>query len=164
MALDRDFPMTLTQVRVLVVGLAAMAAIGIALFGGFLPGLRPNYSAADITTVAGHRYYVESSLLSTPVFANSTAPWNVTFHNVTFELRLTNWYSLQGGIVHGNGTEANGTRYAFTLGELLPNGSRSTFFLSPDLIFAASWTGGWFGGPTIGLLVEVSYAPAAAPT
>lgn len=136
-----------------------MAVVGIALFGGLIPGLRPNYSAPATTTIAGHLYYVDSSPLLVPFFSNSTSPWNVTFHNVTFELRLTNWYSTNGGIVHGNGTEANGTRYAFALGERLPNGSRPALFVSPDSVFAAAWTGGWFGSLSIGLMVEVSYPP-----
>lgn len=151
--------MSRTQLRVLAVGIGAMAVVGIALFGGLIPGLRPNYSSPATTTLAGHQYYVDSSPLSIPFLSNNTPPWNVTFHGVTFELRLTNWYSVTGGIVHGNGTEANGTRYAFTLGERLPNGSRPALFISPDSVFAAAWAGGWLGGFTIGLLVEVSYVP-----
>ncbi len=156
--------MTPTQLRVLAIGLGVMAVVGIALFGGLIPGLRPNYSAPATTVIAGHLYYVESSPLLAPFLSNATAPWNVTFHNVTFELRLTNWYSVTGGIVHGNGTEANGIRYAFTLGERLSNGSRPALFVSPDSVFAAEWLGGWLGGSSIGLMVEVSYAPAAVST
>jgi hypothetical protein len=156
MVLERDYPMTRTQVRVLVVGLAVMAAFGIALFGGFIPGEKPNYAQPTIDTINGHRYYVEPTLLHYPVTvgANSSAPWNVTFHNVTFELEVTGWYYLTGGIIQGTGVEPNGTHYSFALG-VLPNGSRPTLYLSPDGVFGAEWTGGWFGPVTMLLLVAV---------
>jgi hypothetical protein len=158
MVLDRDYPTTPLQRRVLAIGLVVMIAIGIALFGGFLPGVKPNFSPPSTTTLNGHEYFVEATALHGPLFSNSSAPWNVTFHNVTFELRLTNWYSLWGGIVHFNGTEANGTRYMFALGQVLPNGSRAMLYVSPDSVFAAWWLGGLLAGPSVQLLVEVSYS------
>lgn len=158
MALDRDVPMTPAQRRILVIGLIVMLGFGVALFGGAIPGLRPSYTVSDVATLDGRPYYVGSTPLHGPVFGNSTPPWNVSFRNVTFDLWLTNWNSLHGGEVHGNGTESNGTRYGFVLGETLPNGTRTEFFLSPDRVFAVSWSGGWFGGSEIELWVLESYA------
>lgn len=162
MVLDHDVPMTPLERRILVVGLVVMAVFGIALFGGVIPGLRPNYSVSDVAILGGHSYFVGSTPLHVPTLGNSTPPWNVSFHNVTFGLWLTNWNSLRGGEVHGNGTERNGTDYAFTLGEILPNGTRTELFLSPDRVFAVSWAGGWFGGPEVELWVLQAYASADA--
>jgi hypothetical protein len=151
--------MTRLQARVLVIGLVVMIAIGIALFGGYIPGLKPNYSAPDIRLVDGHRYYALVTPLHYPGFTNISAPWNVSFRNVTFELQCVNWYSSTGGIVVATGTESNGTHYAFVMGQTLPNGTRSTLYLSPDRVFGASYPGGWFGGIAITLLVATSYLP-----
>jgi|GEM_PF-635008 len=157
MVLDRDFPMSSVQKRALVGGIVVMLVIGVALFGGLVPGLKPNYSAPSVTTWNGHEYYLEPTVLHIPLLVNSSAPWNVTFHAVTFELRLTNWYSFTGGIVHVNGTEANGSRYSFALGQMLPNGSRAMLYISPDSVFGVWFTGGWLGGIVVQLLVELSY-------
>lgn len=154
--------MTLLQRRVLVIGLIVMAVVGIALFGGLIPGLRPSYVASDVATLGGHSYFVGLTPLRVPTSGNSTLPWNVSFHNVTFAIWLTNWNSFRGGEVHGNGTEQNGTRYAFVLGEILPTGSRTQFFLSPDRVFGAYWVGGWLGGSEIELWVEQSYSTSNA--
>jgi len=160
MVLERDYPMTGLQRKVLVVGLVVMSAIGIALFGGLIPGVKPNYTAPAIVSVGGHLYYAEPTLLHYPVASNATSPWNVTFHNVTFQLAMTGWYYLTGGIVRGTGSEPNGTHYPFVLG-VLPNGSRPTLYLSPDGVFGAAWAGGWLGPVTVTLLVEV---PTSGPS
>lgn len=149
--------MTRIQTRVLAIGLVVMIAIGVALFGGLIPGLRPDYGGPATTFLNGHEYYVDAPVLNYPALGTSNSSMNVTFHNVTFALHLTNWYSVVGGIIHGNGTESNGTRYAFELGELLPNGTRPTLYVSPDSVFVGEWNGGWLGSPTIDLLVETSY-------
>jgi hypothetical protein len=151
MVLDRDFPMTDLQRRVLVVGLVVMLAIGIALFGGFIPGLKPNYSEPTIDTVNGHRYYVEPSLLHIPFLSNSSSPWSVAFHGVAFQLQMTSWSFFTGGIIQGTGTEPNGTHYSFALG-LFPNETRTTLYLSPDKFFGADWSS---GSLSVLLLVEV---------
>jgi len=154
MVLDRDYPMTGRQARVLVVGLVVMSALGIALFGGLIPGVKPNFSAPATVSIDGHLYYAEPTLLHYPLVGNATVPWNVTFHNVTFQLAMTDWSFLSGGIVRGTGTEANGTHYGFLLG-ILPNGSRPTLYISPDGGFGAAWDGGWLAPVTVLLLVEV---------
>jgi hypothetical protein len=160
MVIDQDFPMTRQQMRVMAVGLAVMAAVGIALFGGFIPGLKPNFSQPTVDAVDGHLYYVEPTLLHYPALGNTSQPWNVTFHNVTFVLEVTGWYYLTGGIVAGTGTEPNGTHYSFALGEF-PNGSRPTLYISPDHAFGVDWTGGWLGPVAALLLVEV---PPSTPS
>lgn len=143
--MDRDFPMTRTQRQLLVIGFAVMIAAGIVLFGGFLPGLKPSLATTGLATIQGHSYHFEYSAAQYPLLRNVSNPWNVTFYNVTFELWLTHLYSITGPELHGIGTEPNGTAYTFALGQILPNGARATFFLSPDLVFAVGWTGGWTG-------------------
>lgn len=146
MVLEQDFPMTPVQKRVLAIGFGVWLVIGVALFGGFLPGLKPSLSNTGIATIDGHPYHVIYSTVHGPLLGNHSAPWNVSFYNVSFTLWTTNWYSTSGGVLHGVGTEPNGTSYPFELGELATNGSRSTFFLAPDGEFAVGWAGGWFGG------------------
>ena len=153
--IDRDFPMTRTQRRVILVGIAVWLVVGVLLFGGFLTGVKPDFSMTGLTTIDGQSYHYENSPLRTPTFTNSTSPWNVTFFNVTFELWLTNWYSMTGGVLNGVGTEPNGTAYPFALGSPLPNGTRTTLYLSPDLVFGVAWTGGWLAGYFAQLYVRV---------
>jgi hypothetical protein len=140
------------------IALVAMAAFGIALFGGYIPGLRPNYSEPATIEVRGLPYYWTEYHLSWPVPpATTTTPSVVTFHNITFALWLTNWYSGPGGIVNGNGTEPNGTVYAFNL-TLASLGANSTSpFFSPDREFGAAWSGQVF----VELLVRAT-PPAGA--
>ena len=151
---DRDFSMSRTQKRVLVVGFVVWLAVGVLLFGGFLPGLKPTLATTDLVTIGGQPYHYELTSLHAPFFTNFTRPWNVTFYNVTFELWLTDWYSANGGVLHGIGTEPNGTSYPFVLGVLSPNGSRPTYYFSPDLAFGIGWLGGWVGGPFAHLYVR----------
>lgn len=152
--IDRDFPMTRTQRRALLIGFVVWAVAGGLLFGGFLPGFKPSLATTGIVTIGGHPYHFEFSQVRAPSFANYTAPWNVTFFNVTFWLWLSNWYSVTGGVLHGNGTEANGTSYPFVLGTPLPNGTRPTLFVSPDSDFAVDWSGAGFSGIFARLYVE----------
>ncbi len=152
-----EFSLTRRQVRVLAVGLAVMAAVGVALFGGLIPGLAPNYSAPLVTTIAGHQYDELVVPLHPPPTSNAGPVWNVSFRNVTFELQLTDWYSSAGGIVLGKGIELDGSNYSFELGQMYPNGSRTMLYVSPDAIFGASFVGGWIGGLTLTLLVQSSY-------
>jgi hypothetical protein len=159
MVLDRDYPFSSLQLKILAVSFAACIAFGFALFGGFIPGLRPSPSGPLETSIDGRPYYLEVVPISVPWFANSSAPWNVTFHNVTFELRATHWYSGGGGWIVGNGTERNGSRSTFALGGYGQNGTRATLYLSPDRVFAVSWVGGVFAGATLQVMVEVAYSP-----
>ncbi len=151
--MDRDYPMTRRQTQVLVGGLVAMVAVGFALFGGLIPGVHLAY-ASDIVSFGGVEYYSESSVLHVPLAVNAAPPWNVSFRNVTFELWLSSWFSPTGGLVHGVGTELNGSNASFTLGNTNPNGSRQTLFVSPDLEWGIFWPGGVFGPPFVQLLVR----------
>lgn len=153
--IDRDFPMTRTQGRALFLGIVVWAVVGVLLFGGFLTGVKPTLSLNGLATIGDESYHLEYSPLQTPLFTNSTSPWNVTFYNVTFQLWLTDWYSMTGGVLNGVGTEPNGTAYAFVLGAPLPNGTRATFFLSPDQVFGVGWAGGWFSQAFAQLYVRV---------
>ena len=152
--IDRDFPMTRTQRRLLLAGIAVWAVAAVLLFGGFLTGVKPSFSNSGLATIEGRSYHFENTLLHPPLYTNTTSPWNVTLFNVTFELWLTQWYSMTGGVLNGVGTEPNGTAYAFALGAPLPNGTRVTLYLSPDLLFGVAWTGGWLAGAYAQLYVR----------
>lgn len=148
--------MTRTQAKVMVVGLLVMAIVGAALFGGFIPGLKPNYAGTDITELNGVPYYYTVIYLSTPFFpANQTSPQPFVFHNVTFLLWVTNWYGFTGGLVWGNGTEPNGTVYSFVLGQSYSPRVNATLYVSPDQEFAVYWPSGILGGPGVRLMVRV---------
>jgi hypothetical protein len=156
MSIDRDYPPSKTQVRVLLVGLVILMAIGAALFGGFIPGLKPNYAPPATITVDGEPYYYTSVPLELPaILSNHTSPQSYTFHNLSFHLWVTNWYELSGGLVHGNATERNGSVYAFVLGQSSSPPVNASLFVSPDRLFAVSWTGGLLGLPWVMLMVRV---------
>jgi hypothetical protein len=156
MGMDQDFPISATQAKVLLVGLLVMGAFGAALFGGAIPGLKPNYSAPNYLVVDGEPYYYTAVALPTPsLFSNQTDPHSFAFHNVTFVLWVSNWNWFTGGLVHGNGTEANGTVYSFVLGESVAPPVNATLFLSPDRLFAVYWPGGQLGGSSVRLMVRV---------
>lgn len=147
--------MSRTQVRVLVVGLVVMGVFGGLLFGGVLPGLKPNYSEPSTVTIAGEAYYYTLVQVRSPnLFSNSTSPEQFLFHNVSFFLWVTNWDSFSGGLVHGNGTEPNGTVTSFVLGISANPPVDSQLFVAPDRFFAVSWPGGMFGGTTVHLMVR----------
>ena len=147
--------MSRTQVRVLVVGLVIMGVFGGLLFGGVLPGLKPNYSEPSTVTIAGEAYYFTLVQLRTPnLLSYSTSPELFLFHNVSFSLWVTNWYSLSGGLVHGNGTEPNGTVASFVLGISANPPVDSQLFVAPDRGFAVSWPGGVLAGSTVRLMVR----------
>lgn len=158
MALDQDFPITRTQAKVLVIGLLVMGAFGAALFGGALPGLRPNYSEPNVIVVEGQSYFFTVVTVPTPALLsnlNYSSPQSFAFRNVTFALWVSNWGSFLGGLVRGNGTEPNGTVYPFVLGESVVPPVNTTLFLSPDRLFAVYWPGGPLGGSSVRLMVHV---------
>lgn len=129
---------------------AVVLAFGATLFTGNFPGLPGHYTSN--VEVNGHPYYLDLYEIPFPQFGNnSTPPADVLFHNVTFWIWVTGWYSAEGGYVHGNGTEANGTTYPFLLGGLLSDPDRATLFVSPDTEFAVGWSGELF----LELLVKV---------
>jgi hypothetical protein len=161
MVLERDYPMTRRDRRALVLGFVVLGVIGLLLFGGLIPGLKPETASPSTATLDGTRYYVDSVVLTVPILTRTTPSWNETFRNVSFDLHAVNWYNGSGVILRGNGTAASGGRIPFELGELLPNGSRASMFVSPGGIWGVAWIGGWFEQLTIELLVETSYSPGS---
>jgi hypothetical protein len=156
MPIDQDFPMSRGQVRALIVGLLVIGGFGAALFGGAIPGLKPNYTAPATVFLNGEKYYVATVSLNWPApLANYSAPQSFAFHGVSFWLWTTDWGSLSGALVHGNGTEPNGTVFPFVLGESPVAHVQSTLYTSPDRLFAVSWSGGVFGGPMVTVWVHV---------
>jgi len=142
--MDRDYPMTPGQLRTTVIALAAAGLVGLALFGGYLPGLKPDYSNLGIADVNGHEYYWRVIEVPAPLPGgpNYTAPEPIAVENVTFWIWVTDWYSLAGGHLHGNASASNGTEYPFVLvGGGLP-GTQVTQYFSPDAEVGAGWTGG----------------------
>jgi hypothetical protein len=129
---------------VAIVAVYALAiGFGVALFTGSIPGLGGHYS--DITEIGGRPYYTDTVYLPEPTFgSNSTAPSPATFEGVTFWLWVTGWGMWTQTLVHGNGTAANGTTYAFLLGDPTFNSSHSTSFLAPGGEFGVWWDGNWF--------------------
>ena len=155
MSLDTDYPMSRAQARALVVGLLIMAVFGGLLFGGALPGLKPNYSEPATVTIGGEAYYFTLVKLRSPaLFSNSTSPQAFVFHNISFLLWVTNWDSFSGGLVRGNGTEPNGTVFSFVLGISPSLRVDADLYVAPDRAFAVAWSGGWFGGTSVRLMVR----------
>lgn len=153
--MDRDYPMTRTQVKVLIVGLLIMGGIGVALFGGAIPGLKPNFSQLNVVIIDGVQYDFALAYLShASIASNTSSPQEFLFGNVTFQLWVSNWNELSGGLVHGNGTEASGVVYSFLLGQSSSPFVNTTLFISPDREFGAYWPGGPLGGPFVHLLVR----------
>lgn len=144
-----------TQRKVLVIGLVTMVVVGVALFSGVIPGLKPNYAGTDLLELNGTSYYFTVVYLGEPLYpANATTPQTFVFHNTTFALWVTNWYGWTGGIVRGNGTETNGTTFTFSLGHSYDPPVNRTTYVSPDGEFAVYWAGGQFAGPGVRLMVR----------
>ncbi len=135
--MDRDYPMTRRQVKVLVVGLVAMAVFWTALFGGLIPGLHPNYASPPIATYDGRPYYWEALQAPYPLWpTNSTSPTNATFHNATVSIRAIDWYDVGGGRLVGNVTTPNGSVYPYVLAAFAPT------FTTPGGEVVLDWPGG----------------------
>lgn len=148
--------MSRTQVRVLVVGLVVMAVVGGLLFGGAIPGLQPNYAEPATITIDGEAYHYTTVQLQWPsLFSNTTPPQLFRFQNVSFYLWLTDWDSITGGLLHGNGSEPNGTVSYFVLGQSATPPVHANLYVSPDRVFAVSWPGGLLAGPWVRLMVHV---------
>jgi hypothetical protein len=155
MGIDQDFPISRTQARVLVIGLVVMSAIGVAVFGGFIPGLKVSPSGPATVLVQGESYYYTTVMISLPQpFSNTSTPTVTVFHNVTFALWFIHWDWVTGALVQGNGTESNGTVYAFVLGVTGFPLQNDTLFLSPDHWFGAFWPGLSASGSSVRLLVH----------
>lgn len=138
--MDRDFPPTRRQQRLTVVSLAVAGVIGVLLFGGFLPGLHPNFSPGPTTTFDGKTYYWTTLSVPTVWLGGSrTPPTFEAFHNVTFWTWLTNWSLLGGAYLHGNATEPNGTVYSFTVGGPPAASNRTTDYVSPGGAVVIKW-------------------------
>ena len=133
------------ELKIGAIGFVVIAAFGVALFGGFIPGLHPNYAEPRTVEIHGIPYYWEDYDMPWPYPpANSTSPTALTFHNVTFAIWVTNWYGEQEGVVHGNGTEPNGTVFSFALGGGSLGANVSSEYISPDGEFGAAWSGQLF--------------------
>lgn len=135
-------PTSRREAVITVAALVIAASFGLALFGGWIPGLKPNYTVPSTVTVEGHAYYwTDYSLTFPPPLLNYTVPSSMTFHNVTFQVWVTGWYQPVSGYVRGNATEPNATTFSFVLGGPADVPGRQTLFLSPDHELGAAWNG-----------------------
>jgi hypothetical protein len=141
--MDRDFPMTPRQAKAMVIGLLVMVVVGIALFGGLIPGLKPNYALPATVMVDGHPYYYTSVAVPwPPLGVNSTPPEELVFHNTTFWVWVTGWYSVSGGYLEGNLTLTNDSTYAFLLGGAPTAANYTIWYLAPGGGAGIAWAGG----------------------
>ena len=155
MSLDRDYPLSPTQVKVTLVGLLVLGGVFAALFGGFIPGLKPNYTPPATLQIEGESFYYTTVTLAPPaVLQNHTVPQTYWFHNVSYTLWVTNWGGFSGGIVRGNGTETNGTLFSFALGQSASPPVNATVYVTPDHAVGVYWPGGILGGPRVWLLAR----------
>jgi hypothetical protein len=141
--MDRDYPSTPRQARLTLVSLAACGVVGILLFGGYVPGLHPNFAPAT-ATFEGRAYYWTTVIVPIPYTGvNRTLPVSETFHNVTFWTWVTNWSIVGGTYLHGNASGPNSTVYPFTLGGSRFAANWTELYVSPGAAVVVEWTGGW---------------------
>jgi hypothetical protein len=141
--LDRNFPPTPKQVKLTVGSLLAAAIIGGALFGGLIPGLRPNFSPPEFQTFEGRSYYWVEVLVPI-VFpgTNVSSVENASVHGAVFEYWIMNQLGGRYTYLQGSATVANGTTYSFLVGGSLAPAERTTQYVSSDQEIVVLWTGG----------------------
>ncbi len=138
-------PMGRREVVAMVLALGIGGMVGIALFAGYIPGLKANSTLPSTVTIDGRSYYWTDASLPFPIFpANTSSPVQTTFHNVTFHLWVTGWYQTVLGFLHGNASTINGTVYGFVLGGPTTLPGRTTEFLAPGDAWGAYWNGQLF--------------------
>ncbi len=134
--MDQDFPMSRRQGQVLVVGLVAMAVVGVALFGGWIPGVHPG-AGGSVLTYQGRPYFWTFLTVPYPLWpANTSGPVNYTFHGAALALGTKNWYALGGGELVGTIAPENATPTNFTLTAAAPTAE------SPNATVVLEWPGG----------------------
>jgi hypothetical protein len=142
--MDRDYRSSPRQVKVTIIGILVMAIFGVALFGGLIPGLKPNYNVPSTITYDGRPYYYSHVPVPWPALgANFTQPLKGEFHNVTLWYWVTSWYSITGGYLRGNVTLTNDSTYAFVLGGPETSPAYNTSFVTPGGGAGVFWSGGF---------------------
>lgn len=145
--MDRDFPPSRGQVRAMVIALAVSGVAGLLLFGGYVPGLRPNYTPPPYASVDGRNYYYTDVSVPIPLsLEGRTSPAATQFHNVTFWTWVSNWSLLGGTYYRGNATERNGTTYPFVLGGARSDANWTDIYIAPGGAVAVEWDGGLTAG------------------
>jgi len=141
--MDRDVPISPRERRITVICFAIALVIGALLFGGYLPGLHPQYGSPTYLTVDGRAYYWTATDVPVPAFAlNYSFPLETTFHNVSFWYWITNVSFLDTAQLHGNATVPNGSTFDFEVGSGHPLGTRTTEYIAPGGVVAVLWDGG----------------------
>ncbi len=141
--IDGNFPISRTQAKTMVGGLVGMAIVGMLLFGGYLPGLHPQYTPNPLTTYDGRSYYWAALSVPSPPFLSShSAPTSSVFRNDTIWRWVTNAGWLGGAYLHGNVTERNGTVYEFVIGGFSGQANWTDRFVAPGASVVVEWGGG----------------------
>jgi hypothetical protein len=140
--MNPDTPPSPRALKLLAVAFAISIVVGVLLFSGNLPGLRPNYAAATTVTVDGRPYFWSDYTIPWPPWPeNFSEPNSTTFHHATFWFWVTGWYGIDTAYLHGNATPANGsTSPDFALGGPA-SPDRQTLYLGDGGTVGAQWDG-----------------------
>jgi hypothetical protein len=141
--MDRDFSLSPRDVRRTLSALVVAGIVGLLLFGGVLPGLRPDFRPPAIVTFDGEPYYWTTFAIPLPLpFSEVSAHYSVVLHNVTVWAWITNWSVVGGEYLHGNASEPNGTVYPFVMGGFPAQANWTDQYVAPGGAFVIEWNGG----------------------
>ncbi|MGB6500467.1 MAG: hypothetical protein WBG19_03570 [Thermoplasmata archaeon] len=141
--MDRDFALSSRDIRLTFSALVVSGIVGLLLFGGVLPGLRPDFTPPATVTVDGQSYYWTAFTVPLPLpFSEVSGHVSVAFHNVTFWAWITNWSIVGGEYLHGNASEPNGSVYPFVMGGFPAQTNWTDQYVTPGALIVIQWTGG----------------------
>lgn len=138
--LDQEFPMTRRQAKSTVLALLVGGIVGVAVFGGIVPGLHPSYAAPEFVSLNGHQYHWTEILVPAALpGTNGSMPISRAVHNTTFWI----WVYIDHGDrtwLAGNATITGGGFYNFSIGGQLWPTMRPAQYISPDSQVAVVWS------------------------
>lgn len=148
--IDGNPPAAPWQQKATVVAVLVGVGIGAAVFGGLVPGLRPNFAPPEYVEFEGRMYYGSTIAAPSPLFgSNTTVPEEEFVHNATFWVWGTTAFGGFETFLDGNASFSSGHVYSFSLGGTVLSTNRTTQYVSSDGEIAVLWT----GGPSAQLLV-----------
>jgi hypothetical protein len=138
--MGRELPTSPRERKATALALVAGAAIGIALFGGYVPGIHPTFTSPAVITFDGKLYYWKEIGVPLPVvLSNSSPSEKIAVHNATFEVYTIGWLSGGGSYLAGNATLDSGVTYPFSVGGSVASPDHTTQYVSPDGEIAVVW-------------------------